>query len=73
LTVIEFDERGVDVEDAFSAVIEVARLGVLMEATLGESRVDATVLVNDWEELDVTPMGDEGEILVKEGEDALVN
>jgi len=64
--------EGVDDEDAFSAVIEVTRFVVLVEDTLGASRIDATVLVNDWEELDVTPTGDERKIFVKEGEDGLV-
>jgi hypothetical protein len=71
LTAVEFDERAVDVEDAFSwAAVEVTWLVALVEDALGVSRVDTAVLVNDWEELDITPT-DEGEVLFEEEEDAV--
>jgi hypothetical protein len=69
LAAVEFDERAVDGEDAFIAVLfKVTRLVVLVEDTLGASRVDAMVLVKHWEELDIT-LTDEG---VQEEEDIVV-
>jgi hypothetical protein len=63
LTAVELDERAV--------LVEVTRLAVLVEDALWGSGVDATVLVNDRDELDITPT-DEGEILVENEEDAVV-
>jgi hypothetical protein len=69
LAAVEFDESVIDGEDAFIAVLfEVTRLIVLVEDALGASRVDATVLVKNWEELDIT-LTDEG---VAEEEDVVV-
>jgi hypothetical protein len=67
MTAVEFDEREVDVEDAFSAVVvEVTRLVVLVKDALGASRVEATALVlfKAWEELDIAPTDEEEDALV---------
>jgi hypothetical protein len=64
LAAVEFDERAIDGEDAFVAVLfEVTRLVVLVEDALGASRVDAMVLVKNWEELDIT-LTDEEDVVV---------